>query len=408
MKRVYSVASSLALLLLSGLVCAEEPPLQPPEGASTYFPREEDWRLQFGTDTTFTASNEAEGSTNESNDGTSRLDPILARLRASLRHRTDLELTVDVLSANGGTLEIYGLHARLQPDRRIGLRVGVLPLVVGGWQDRAYPDRQPLINQPLLSQILLPLRNDTIPASTDELLSQRGRRGETQYSLGEAGTGAGIAVFYERCWNPGAELLGEIGGFRYRAAAMAGPPGSPLVKARDHVAGPSFEGRLVWRRGEALRLGVSYARGPYLQDRLDPFVPVGREASDFQQQLAGGDVRLRFGRFELVGEAVRNTFDSPWVRERLETWGGYGEVSFRATGSLEFAGRLSVLQHSDVVSSRGARQSWEADSERLELGGTYRMLDRHLAAKAAWQRTRLDLAPRLVEDVVALQLAISY
>lgn len=373
-----------------------------------YFEEHDEWRFTWGTDAAFALSNLEDGSTNETNDGSTNFDGLWLRLYGRLKYGDKVELVTDVFSADGRTPELFGLYARLQPRPWLGLRVGLIPLVVAAWQERAYPSRQPLIGAPLQDQYLLALRNDSLPASADELLSQRGRGRASSFSLGYPGRGGATTLFYEHCWDTGLELFGQLGRLRYHAALMEGTPGSPATRSRSQKTGLTPEARLTYRLAAGLRLGASWARGPYLRDDLQPFLPAGRGTRDYRQELLGADGHLERGRVSVDLEWARNRYLSPWVAQRLDSTAWMAEASLQLHEGLQAAGRWSRLDHGAVRDSRGAAVDWEADAQRWEAGLVYRFLDRHLALKAAWQRSQVELAPRRVEDLAALQLSFAY
>ncbi len=396
------------LLAMTRAGAAQTPtPSASPE-AEHYFEETEGWRFSWGTDTTFTWSDLADGSSNQTNDGTTNFDALWMRLYGRLAYQSKAELVIDLFSADAGAPTLFGLYARVTPSPRLGFRVGLIPLVVGGWQDRAYPSRQPLIGAPLLAQYILPLRNDSLPVGPDELLAQRGAGVATRYATGFPGQGSGVAVYYEHCWDTGIEAFGSLGRVRYRLAAMEGTPGSAATKVRDQKSGTSLEARLIAHFGSWLRLGGSWARGPYLKEKLAPLLPTGRSTHDYRQALWGADLQLKLNRWEAHGEWVENRYDSPFVAAGLRTRGYYGELAVEVTAGLRLAARYSELRFSKIADSTARRVSWDADAGRLEAGATYAFWEDRVALKAVVQRTRVALTPRRVEDIAALQLAFNH
>lgn len=396
--------------LLIGLFLASAAPLraQAPAAPPQYFEEAVRWSFRLGTDATFSFSNLPRDSTNETNDRATNFDTLWLRLYAKLAYGDKAELVADFFSSDARTPTVFGLYGRVELHKAFGVRVGMLPLVVGGWQDRAYPHRQPLINQPLFSQYILVVRNDSVPAGADELLAQRGRRAGSRFSLGFAGEGSANAIYYEHCWSTGIEVFGQLGRLRYRAAVMEGPPGSSFRDVRDEKSGNSWEGRLTYRLGGGFRVGASGARGPYLQQRLQPFLPAGRRARGYRQTLAGADVRWQRGRVEAHGEWVWNRYDSPYVAGPLQTQGYYGELAVTLAPGLQVAGRYSALDHSEVADSAGHRADWDFAARRLEAGAVYRFFEDHAGVKAVFQRTSILASPLRREDVAAAQLVLSY
>jgi hypothetical protein len=312
---------------------------------------------------------------------------------------------VDLYADDQRRPTLFGAYLRVTPAAAFGLRVGLIPLTVGAWQDRARPSRQPLINQPLSSQYLTALRNDSLPGSLDELLGQRGRGRDTRYRLTSAKLNNALTLAYEHCWDTGLEVFGKAGRLRYRAALAEGTPGAPAAKVRGRKSGLSTQGRLTFQATEALRLGGSYARGPYLLDDVEGFLPPGRRLGDSRQELVGLDLRVQHGAFEAHGEWFWNRYDSPFVTPTLRTRGYTGELSWGLAPGLRAAARLSGLMHGEVRDARGTALTWDADAHRLEAGLAYRFAGDRLALKGAFQRTRVFVTPRRDEDVFALQLS---
>jgi hypothetical protein len=397
----------LGSVLLLGLAAAAEAQEAQP-AADVYFTEPASWTFRWGTDTAFNLSNLDAGSTNESNDGTTSFDRLWLRLYGRLLYKDEVELVVDLFSSDARDPSVFGLYARIQPSRHVGARVGLIPLVVGGWQDRAYPHRQPLVNQPLLSQYLFSLRTDSVPADVEELVSQRGAGARSRFSLGAAGSGDASTIYYEHCWDVGVEAFGQVGGLRYRLAVIDGTPGSARSRLTADSAGAGLAARLTYRFGEGLRVGGSWSRGPYLKPDVAPVLPAGTRVRDFRQELYGADFRVKKGLLELNGEYALNRYGTPFVNERLRTHGYYGEAALTLRPGLTVAARRSGLVFADVTGAAGRRRRWEWDATRLEAGAAYRIADDHLAFKAVYQRTRVDAVPRRLEQVYAAQLAVSY
>ncbi len=408
-RRVFAMALLAAGLAL-GSACsaaAQSAAGTPAAADERYFDAPARFGLGFGTDAALALSNLERPSTNQTNSGTTHFETLWLRLHGHLRYGDKAELVVDVFADDRRRPTLFGAYLRVQPSAAFGLRVGLIPLTVGAWQDRATPGRQPLINQPLSSQYLTSLRNDSLPGSLDELLGQRGRGRDTRYPRAAARLNNALTLAYEHCWDTGLEAFGRLGRVRYRVAVAEGTPGAPAAKVRGRKGGASVEGRLTWQATSALRLGGSYARGPYLLDDVEIFLPSGRRLRDFHQQLVGADARVEAGAFEAHAEWLWNGYDSPFVTPRLRTQGYSGEVSYELLHGLRAALRLSGLLHGNVRDARGTLTTWDADARRLETGLVYRFAADRLALKGVFQRTEVELLPQRVENLVALQLSFS-
>jgi len=112
-------------------------------------------------------------------------------------------------------------------------------------------------------------------------------------------------------------------------------------------------------------------------------------------------------RVELHGEWSLNAYDTPFVPERLRTHGYSAEASLSVVPGGRAAVRWSELLFGEVRDGAGRLRPWDADARRLEAGLVWRFFQDGAAVKAVYQRTEVDREPRRVEDLYALQLAIS-
>jgi hypothetical protein len=412
MVSVWRAITLIALSCCSCVTVAQPAPAPQPSATPAaaseerYFEQRARWQAGWGTESTLTLSNVEAFSTNEPNDGSTPFDAYWARVFGHVRYGEKFELFADVFSAQGKSEpRVFGLYARAQPSPHVGLRVGRIPLVVGAWQDRAYPSRQPLIGAPLLAQYLLPLRTASFPASVDELLGQSGRAQRARFTRSAADGGGSVALLYEHCWDTGVELFGRLGRVRYRVALTENTPGSPADRG-EQANGLTPQARLTWQASEAWRLGASWARGAYLSRATSTLLPAGRRIEDYRQQLVGADARFKQGRVEWNAEWAHNTYDSPNVDGPLRTDGYAADMAFEAWPSITLAARVSALRSSNVLDGRGVSRPWDADATRVEAGVTYRFFSNHAALKAAYQHTRVAAPARRHEDVLALQLAL--
>ncbi len=188
---------------------------------------------------------------------------------------------------------------------------------------------------------------------------------------------------------------------------MAGVPGVSVRPGETQAPrGPGIHGRVTLDAWDRAFLGASFAKGRYLRKDVGFELPGGRSLDDFRQDAFGADLGWTSERFELFGEWILSRYGSPFIAETLETHGYYGELAVNVPGGVRLAARYSGLIHSDVVPKRGTPISWEADSRRLEAGIVYQFWE-HVAVKAVYQRTEIELEPNLEEDVYALQLSLA-
>ena len=426
-------ALGVALVLAAVAAAQGAEPQAPAGGEQTeYFKETLAWSFKWGTDAAFTAANIKSGSTNEENDGTTNFDRLWVRLYGQLQYGDRAKVVIDLFSANGSDPWLYGLYGEMRFNRHLGLRAGMLPLTVGAWQERAYPSRQPLIGAPLLAQYLLPVHNASLPASPRDFAwsttqpsysSAYGSSASSSASTSATAAGgaaysaddASASIASEHYWDTGVELFGQEGGLHYRLAVLDGTPGLPATKSLKDKDGVSTEARLTYRVSEALRLGTSFSRGPYLRNSVRASLPGGVSQGDLRQDLAGGDVQITHKRVTVVAEYLWTRFGTaftkagPWPeRASLDARGYWAEASVEVVSGLTLAGRWSGLRFGSIDDGYGSQLRWTPNVWRVETGVTYRFWDDGAAVKAAYQRTRVDSEPSRIENLVALQLAFSH
>src|SRR5262249_53473736 len=174
--------------------------------------------------------------------------------------------------------------------------------------------------------------------------------------------------------------------------------------------GKRLLGRVGLVPSPALRIGVSAAYGPYLQDRLDPKLPVGKRATDYHQRLGMTDLEVLAGHLEVRGEGVWNTWETPTVGD-LDVTGGYAEAKYAFSFGGYVAGRFDLLRFGKIKDSSGAERPWDADVTRFETGVGYRF-NRGTIAKLVYQHNELDYGSASMEEerssLVAAQLSVSF
>jgi hypothetical protein len=295
------------------------------------------------------------------------------------------------------------------PDRDLHAIAGKIPWLIGTYAPRTYSNKNPLIGSPLMYQYHTTLRPDQIVPNVDSLLRKAGR-GQYGVSYGSGNTFRGMPIVYDACWNFGGMLSGSARPLEYAAGFVSGAP-SVMVAGQDVNDGKCVLGRLGLAPHPALRLGVSGAYGPYMYDRLNPQMPPGARATDFNQILGMADLELLVGQAELRAEGYMNVWETPTVGD-LEVTGGYVEGRYGLPAGFYLAGRWEAMLFGEVQASSGLERPWNDDVWRYEVGGGYRV-NRQVIAKAIFQRTTYEQyygtePEREHLDLYAAQLSVSF
>ena len=323
--------------------------------------------------------------------GDSNWDPYALRLMVDADVMDHLSVYTQFIARDQVPPYIQGAYVMYSPSssRDFHVLAGKIPSAVGTYAPRTYSNHNPLIGTPLMYQYHSTLIWYDFPPSTDALLKTRG---SGQYGVNYRGfkVGMGMATIDDSWWDVGVTVTGSARPIEYAAGVTAGTPGwgNP---AKDENSGKSVLGRVGLTPWPALRIGVSGSYGPYLVDGLNPKLPAGKKATDYNQILGMADFELLVGHAELRAEGAYNRWQSPIVGN-LDSRSGYAELKYGFSFGGYLAGRYDVLRFSEITSSAGVTLPWDADVSRYEVGAGYRM-NRSVLAKLVYQSTTQELGP---------------
>ena len=340
--------------------------------------------------------------------GDANFDAYGMRLFADGQVGERLQIYGQLVLRDESGIYVEGAYATFTPqkDRDLHLLAGKLPWAIGTYAPRSYSNRNPLVGTPLMYQYHTTLVWYAIPSGADALLAEAGTG---QSGVGYAFGGFGMPVVDDSYWDVGVTITGSQRPLEYAAGMVVGTPGWG-VTSQDDNAGKCFLGRIGLAPMPSLRVGVSAAYGPYLQDALNPELPAGKTASDYHQRLAMADVEVLAGHFEIRGEGAFNVWETPTVGD-LEVTSGYAEVKYALPVGAWFAGRWDTIRFGEITDSGGAKRPWDADVTRFEVGGGYRF-DRNTIAKLVYQVNEMEpTSPggaSTTSSLVAALLSISF
>jgi hypothetical protein len=201
----------------------------------------------------------------------------------------------------------------------------------------------------------------------------------------------------------GLQVHGVAGVVEWVGAVTTGA----LANPRDDNGGRQVVGRAIVRPAPSIAVGVSAARGVYLDRVLEPWLPAGRRLEDGVQRAYGLDAEYSQGHWLTRAEIIRSRWTLPVALE------GSDRTAVGATAMLlegryklapgwQVAGRLEALRFSRLAAVGGPR-TWEAPVTRLELGTSYAIL-RNVVAKVAWQRNTREGGRVTRERIAAAQV----
>jgi hypothetical protein len=278
----------------------------------------------------------------------------------------------------------------------LGLRAGMAPSLVGNFGLRStYFNSNPLIGVPLVHQHRTTLDGSGLATAQDML-----RRRDNNV--------IGLPLMYDACWNPVAELLGNVSRFEYSLGVTNGSVSNPLQTRL--IEGVQVLARVGYEPIDGVRFGASGLIGPWIGGpKFDPLVSATTfpgEPDDYDQRVVGIDAEWLVGKFHLFGEGYVGDWESPLIAERLEIAGGYLEGRYDFLPEWFAALRVGTLRFNEIEVDTGAgtvTTGWDDDVLRVESSLTYR-LAREVHLRANWQRSSFLTGPEEPIDLVALQL----
>ena len=324
------------------------------------------------------------------NYGDSDFDAYRLRFFAEGAANDRLEVFTQFLYTDAAPARALGAYISYapSPDRDLHLWAGKVPWIVGTFPPRSYSNKNPLVSTPLMYQYHTTLRADQIVPTVDDLLSKAGRGQYGVSYVPGSGNLKGLSVVYELCWDFGVAAIGSLRPLEFAIGATNGTPGR-MNSAQDENDGKNFLGRVGFSPFPALRIGASGSIGPYVASKLNPLLPPGKSAEDYDQRLVMADAEVLFGHAELRGEAYRNFWDTPYTGTLLVE-GYYAEAKYGLPWGLYAAGRYEVMDFGEVTSGAGVRRPWDYPRTRWEAGLGAR-LSRGVLLKAIYQRFEYEV-----------------
>ena len=400
------VMSRLLLVLVALVACAT--PCAAQEEAAAEETRWTD-RIRLSGEASASMSTleaEEEGWFNYSDYENSTVRSVRLSLVAEVTLSRRIALLTEIRTLQFDAPEAYALYARIRPwlSHDLDIHVGRIPPTFGSFPRRLYVTDNPLIGMPLAFQYLTANRPDALPATADELATMRGRGWLTTYSIGNTEPAAGLPVANALRWDTGVQVRWQRDPVTVYGAVTQGTIGDPRLS--DDNGGAQLAGRVVYAPHPAVAVGGSVASGPYLAESLTPVLPGASSLTSYRQEAYGADVEVSRDRWLVRGEFVWNRWGQPAFEgdptRPLEARATMIEARYTLVPGFYVAGRAERLDFSHVETSRGLL-TWDANVQRLELGGGWRA-HRRVLLKAVWQRNRRDGGRVRASDLGAMQV----
>jgi hypothetical protein len=180
--------------------------------------------------------------------------------------------------------------------------------------------------------------------------------------------------------------------FQLTAALTQGSLSHPRV--RDDNGGKQVSLRGAWQPAAGLLVGVSAARGQYLDLELrDRLTPGSARGGGYHQRALGADVEGSWGHWLVRLEGVWTAWDAPILDPpaglpALRAAAVSLEGRYKLAPGLYLAARGDRLAFNEIAGSAGPA-SWDAPVSRLEAGVGW-LLTRNVVLKGVYQHNWRD------------------
>jgi hypothetical protein len=315
-----------------------------------------------------------------------------ARLFGQWRIAAPVSIVTELRTENADELEVAALYVRWRPIAGYGLDVqaGRIPPVVGAFARRAYGRDNIVIGLPLAYQYLTSLRPDALPAGADDVLRMRGRGWRPSFPIGSQAFAPGVPLVSAARWDTGIEARWRRDWLEIAGALTRGAPAVPVV--RETNDGRQWSGRAAVHLPVGMTLGVSGARGDWIEDAVLALLPEDRRGSA-GQSIVGADLELGLGRWLVRGEVLRSRFELPMpgaaAGSAVSAWSGFFEGRYRFHPRWQAAARAERIGFSRITGTGGVTTPWDAPVSRIEGVIGFRVT-RAIDVRAGWQHNWRD------------------
>jgi len=234
-----------------------------------------------------------------------------------------------------------------------------------------------------------------VPASANDLLIMRGRGWLSNFPVGNPAQGPGVPLVSAYRWDTGVEASYTGARAELAVAVTAGTLSNPRVN--DDNDGRQWSARAAWKPATGAVVGVSGARGAFVNRSIVNAYEAALGAHEYTQQAIGIDGEYSRGYWIIRGEVIRSSWtlpriNRPYINGPLTATGAYVETRYRIGPRLFVGARGDHLTFSTIAGDGlfGSRPTpWDSPVGRIEAGGGI-YLQRNLTLRGIVQRDWRD------------------
>jgi hypothetical protein len=255
----------------------------------------------------------------------------------------------------------------------LGVQAGKFASSFGAYALRHLTVADPFLRPPLAYDYRTVMNDSHAPGSTTGFLAWK--------SWPELFRLPGAPPVWDVPYQWGAMAFGRVGPVDLRAAAMNSAPSSDPESwdfRWERLEHPSFVIGARTRPNPSVELGVSYNRGPWLDEIVAGSIlpePGGAPRSrwDFSQETFSVDASFARGGTMARAEMMVDFWEVPNITERLQEIAYGAEIQTDLSAGFSLAGRLGYLDFRPVRTT-GTPTDWDRDVVRFEASLGYRIV----------------------------------
>ncbi|HET6349911.1 MAG TPA: hypothetical protein VFH88_12575 [Candidatus Krumholzibacteria bacterium] len=311
------------------------------------------------------------------------------------RGPTSVYLQFLVSPESYNTYRFFGGYLMHRPfsGRNVFIEAGLIPVHDGIWASHTYSNKNPLIGIPMSQYWKTSLTAFSVPMNLDQLLSMRGKGQSGVVYRDSSGVVRGkiyasSPILYDNCWNYGLYTLGTLGRVEFAGGVTLGSA-SASVQGADTNENLAVHGKIGYAFTPGLMFWLSATRGAYFDRSVTPYLPAGKTANNYFQNLWGVSGDWKVWKLWFMGEFWANHWDTPVRSNGLDNQAYYLQAVYSFLPGWDLCGRYDAMRFNTVTNGAGQDVTWDAPIDRWETGINYHVT-RDLRIKGVGQFTRVD------------------
>jgi hypothetical protein len=253
----------------------------------------------------------------------------------------------------------------------LGVQAGKFASSFGAYALRHQTVADPFLRPPLAYDYRTVMNDSHAPGSTTGFLLWK--------SWPELFRLPGAPPVWDVPYQWGAMAFGRAGPVDLRVAAMNSAPSSDPESwefAWERLEHPSWVAGARTRLGPSVEIGVSYNRGPWLDEIVAGSIQPSAAGSgrwDFHQETFSVDASVASGGTVARAELIVDFWEVPNIPERLQEVVYGAEIQTDLAAGFSLAGRLGFVDFRPVRTT-GDATDWDKDVVRFEASLGYRVV----------------------------------